>query len=80
MVQGLKQNLLAVGDLTNSGVSVLFPTTHLGCDSGGLVYDDEGRISIVGDADYMVDPISNEAIIKHLSLMTPAILPADEAF
>jgi hypothetical protein len=80
VVHGLKQNLLAVGDLTNSGVSVLFPATHLGCDFGVLVYDDEGRISMVGDVNYMVDPISNETIIKHLPLMTPAILPADGAF
>ena len=35
---------------------------------------------MVGDVNYMVDPISNETIIKHLPLMTPAILPADGAF
>jgi hypothetical protein len=45
-----------------------------------IVYDDDGRISMVGDSDYMVDPIGNETIIKRLPLMTPASLPADGAF
>ena len=80
VVEGLKENLLSVADLTNRGCSVLFPATDLGCAYGVIVYDDDGRISMVGDSDYMVDPIGNETIIKRLPLMTPAILPADGAF
>ena len=71
IVSGLAENLLSVSDFTNASLSVWFPATDLGHKYGVYIFDTDGRISVVGDTDYLVDSEKNENTVRGLDPIIP---------
>ena len=71
IVSGLSENLLSVSDFTNASLSVWFPATDLGHTYGVYIFDSDGRISVVGDTDYLVGSVKNENTVRGLVPIIP---------